>query len=242
MVGLADDLRKSTKQLMTTPWKASDATAVPNTSEVPMADGAVNLTATYLYADLADSTELQMSHGPDTAARVARMYLNGAARLIRANGGSIKSYDGDRVMGVFVGESMRNDAVWSAMQLCWLVNDVICPLVKDVTNDGRRHWKVTHGVGIDCGDVLIARAGVRNPIGETVHNDLVSVGRAPNVAAKLSALRDRGAISVTHEVYSALNEVRRFNTNGADIWRGPTSTAVGPYTLKIYDTRYLWKP
>ena len=241
-MGLADDMRASTTALMTKTWKATDATTVPATATVPMADGAVNLTATYLYADLADSTELQMKYGTDIAARVIRMYLNGAARFIRANGGSIKSYDGDRVMGVFVGKLMRNNAVWSAMQLCWLVDDVICPLVKEATGDGRQHWQVTHGVGIDCGDAFIVRAGVRNPIGETVHNDLVSIGRAPAIAAKMSALRDRGPIAVTSDVYTGLNEARRYNSDGGDIWRGPTTTTLGPYALNVYATRYRWNP
>jgi class 3 adenylate cyclase len=235
-------MRTSTAQLMTKPWKTTDATAVPATADVPMADGAVNLTATYLYADLADSTELQKNHGTDIAARVIRMYLNGAAKLIRTNGGVIKSYDGDRVMGVFVGRSMRNDAVWAGMQLCWLVDEVICPLVDKATSDGRRYWIVTHGVGIDCGEAFVTRAGVRNPIGETIHNDLVSVGRAPAIAAKMSALRDRGAIAVTGEVYSGLNEARRFSSDGGDIWRGPKPTTLGPYTLDVYDTPYRWKP
>lgn len=228
---------------MNTPWTARDAKQVPRTSDVALADGAVQLEATYLYADLADSTEMQMRHGSDLAARVTRMYLNGAARLIRSNDGSIKSYDGDRVMGVFVGKSMRNNAVWAAMQLCWLVDEVICPLVKDETYDGRVFWKVTHGVGIDCGDVVITRAGVRNTVGDSVHNDLVSIGRAPNVAAKLSALRDRAPITVTDHVYSKLNEVRRYDAGtGADIWIGPKTTPVGPYSLDLYSTSYQWKP
>lgn len=238
----ADDLRASTATLMTTPWNARNATKVPRTSEVALADGAVQMTATYLYADLADSTELQQRHGADIAARVTRMYLNGAARLIRSNDGSIKSYDGDRVMGVFVGNTMRNNAVWAAMQLCWLVDEVICPLVKDATNDGKVYWQVTHGVGIDTGDVVIARAGVRNLDGDTAHNDLVSIGRAPNVAAKLSALRDRPPITVTADVYNGLNGVRRLDANGEDIWLGPQVTAVGPYSLGLYSTRYRWKP
>lgn len=242
-MSLANDVRAATLQLMSTPWQTRDATVVPRTADVAMANGAVNLTATYLYADLADSTELQESHGSDVAARVTRMYLNGAARLIRANDGAIKSYDGDRVMGVFVGKSMRNSAVWAALQICWLVDEVINPLVKNATNDGRRYWKVTHGVGIDCGDAFVVRAGVRNADGETVHNDLVSIGRAPNVAAKLSALRDRAPITVTHDVYSGLTGARRVDsTTERDIWSGPTATTVGPYTLRLYSTPYRWAP
>ena len=79
--------------------------------------------------------------------------------------------------------------------------------------------------------------------GDTAHNDLVSIGRAPNVAAKLSALRDRPPITVTADVYNGLTDSRRYDTtNGTDIWLGPRVTTVGPYSLGLYSTWYRWKP
>jgi class 3 adenylate cyclase len=41
-----------------------------------------------------------------------------------------------------------------------------------------------HGAGIDIGEAMMVRGGVRN------NNDLVSIGDPPNIAAKLSELRN----------------------------------------------------
>ncbi|MGB6659152.1 MAG: hypothetical protein WBE90_08670, partial [Xanthobacteraceae bacterium] len=45
-------------------------------------------------------------------------------------------------------------------------------------------YGLAHCTGIDTSEVLVVRAGIRN------NNDLIWVGSAPNVTAKLSALRE----------------------------------------------------
>lgn len=202
MSTFSDELHQSIKKLMTTAWDESTSETVPRTSDVKMADGAFRVEAAYLYADLAESTLLQKTYKDTFAARVLRMYLNGACQIIREGGGTIKSTN--------------------SMQ-----------------------WTVKHGVGIDAGEAFVTRAGVRNSSGETTHNDLISVGRSPNVAAKLSADRDlrKGPTIITAEVHSYLNHKQLYAADGRSMWTGPHHADVGPYkNMDLYASTFWRRP
>jgi len=241
----SDKVTESMQTLMDTAWNETAGTTVPKTTDVALKNGAVRLEAAYLYADLGQSTMLQKYFKDWFAAQVIRMYLNGTSQIIRHNGGSIKSFDGDRVMGIFVGGNKRNTAAKTALQINWLVSQCIAPIIKERLKDQTTKWTVTHGVGVDVGEAFITRAGVRNASGETTHNDLISVGRAPNIAAKLSAIRGLGAGStiITKDVYSYLNEQQL--VGGVDqkpMWTGSYSRTVGPYTLPLYASAWYSTP
>lgn len=246
MTVLSDKITATSAELLSTPWATRDGQVVPSTDSVAFKNGAVKIEATYLYADLADSTKFQKLHTPEFAARVMRMYLSGACEIIRNAGGSIKSFDGDRVMGIFVGNQMRNTAARVGLRINWLVDTVINPQIKQVFEHHKQTpWVVTHGVGIDCGEAFITRAGVRNKEGTTNHNDLISIGAAPNIAAKLSARRgtDYGPVWITNRVYDFLNEGSKLGgTAKANMWTGPIETEAGPHAVHIYKSGWRWTP
>lgn len=242
MAKTAADIESQIKTILNEEWNVRESTEVPSTDSVAHKNGAVKIEAAFLYADLAGSTQLQKDYNSTFSARAVRMYLGGSSEIIRQHGGAIKSFDGDRVMGVFTGGSKRNDSVRAAFAINWLVKEVIAPLVRTRHEDaGCKVWVPDHGIGIDCGEVFVARAGVRNKPNEHNHNDLVFIGRAPNVAAKLSAIREANEIIVTHDVYSSLsvNQKKRLNSD-TNPWRGPTTSVVGPYSLSLYKTGY-WR-
>src|SRR5436305_868835 len=78
---------------------------------------AVELDATVLYADLADSTGLVQGYKDWFAAEVYKTYLMAASELIKNNDGTITAFDGDRVMGVFIGGSKNSSAARCALQI-----------------------------------------------------------------------------------------------------------------------------
>ena len=247
MTTFSDRLTDSMSSLMTIPWDEEATDEVPRTADVKLADGAARVEAAYLYADLAKSTLLQKQYKDTFAAKVIRMFLNGSSQIIRENDGHIKSFDGDRVMGVFTGGQKRNNAANAALKINWLVGQCINPIVAKRLDDTKTtaKWTVRHGVGVDVGEAFIARAGVRNASGETTHNDLISIGRAPNVAAKLSALRDlgRGPSIITSDVYSHLSESQK--QGGPDkepMWTGPHEQLVGPHLLNLYASTWRRTP
>jgi adenylate cyclase len=112
-----------------------------------------------------------------------------------------------QVMGVFLGDRKNSNAAICAVNIAWAVTECIRPKFEaayDVFKNGT--YKINHCTGIDGSEVLVVRAGIRN------NNDLVWVGRAPNVAAKLSSNREDLDFMtyITADVYGWLNEEAKF--------------------------------
>ncbi|SDY97230.1 hypothetical protein SAMN05661080_05171, partial [Modestobacter sp. DSM 44400] len=122
-----DDVIKGVDDVLAAEWVTVNATVVPETDDVALRNGAKLLDATYLYADMADSTGLAQGFKNWAAAKVIRTYLNAASRILNRAGGEIRSFDGDRILAIFIGGRKNTNAVNAAMQLSWVVEDVINP-------------------------------------------------------------------------------------------------------------------
>jgi uridylate cyclase len=234
-VALKTDVIDGVDGVLAPEWRIVDGRVVPNTEDITLKDGAVNLDATYLYADMADSTGLAQAYKSFAVAKVIRCYLNAAARIIGARGGAIRSFDGDRVMGIFIGSSKESDAAKAAMNISWAVIEVINPKLKAKWND--LEWTMDHGVGIDTGEAMLVRGGV---YGE---NDIVSIGSAPNIAAKLSELRGYSSIYISEAVYNKLsNETKYTIRTGTNMWTKLGTQTYGGKTITYYGSSYSWEP
>jgi adenylate cyclase len=232
-----DDFDTKLTRILYANWNIQDARVVPKTEDIAQRDGAKRLEATYLYADMADSTALVKNVKPEIAARVIRAYLRIAVDCIRAQGGHIRSFDGDRVMGIFIGPTRRNDAVVAALNISWVVEESLNPKLSVKLWDAPKKFKVIHRSGIDDGATFIVRGGARD------NSDLVSIGDAPNIAAKLSAIRgEGGSIAITDRVYSALFEHNKIARSGETMWRQRPSSLVGPHFVKTYSCGWMRQP
>jgi class 3 adenylate cyclase len=216
-MGFGDLLKANVKRILNQEWTVRTGLVVPAPATVKLDGGAVKLKATMLYADLADSTELAMNYDFRTAAKVFKSFLSCASLIIKRQGGNIRSYDGDRVMGVFLGSNMEAKAVRAALQINGAFLHIIKPELEtkyDKLNQGS--YRLAHCVGIDTSEVWVIRCGVIND------NDLTWVGRAPNIAAKLSALRESPYHSyITHAVYINLPDYLRYEGDNQHWERRP---------------------
>jgi adenylate cyclase len=95
-VSLSDDISKSITTILDATWNIRDGQVVPETDDVVLANGAVKLDATFLYADLANSTRLARQFDKRVAAKIVRAFLSSVTRLINEAGGKVRSFDGDR--------------------------------------------------------------------------------------------------------------------------------------------------
>ncbi len=230
-MGLADDLNSEVKKILSEDWSQREGRVVPESDDLKLSNDAVTLEGTVLYADLDDSTKLVDTEEPWFAAEVYKSYLVCAARIIRSQGGEITSYDGDRVMAVFVGDSKNSSAARAALKINYAVTDILNPAMASQYPNSR--YSVRHVVGIDTGELFVARTGIRGA------NDLVWVGRAANYAAKLSA-RSGPATQITPEVYEKLNDKSKYSKNGQDMWT--LTTAFDLNSIRIYTSTWKWKP
>ena len=214
-----------------------DGRVVPEASDLAMNAG-VELEATYVYADMAGSSRLAHAVLRDVAAKVIRAYVNTATQLLGYWGGEIRSFDGDRVMAIFIGDDRNRQAAKAAMEINWATSQVIWPEIQARWSDTASWgWTLGHGVGIDTGTALLIRTGVRGD------NDLVSVGTAPNVAAKLSELRGAGQIHITDVVYQDLNDNLWYGPKGERMWSPLLNRVnVGGASYLVHSTNWHWGP
>lgn len=228
-------IKSDVQTVLSTVLDIEDARVVPKTEDVALSSGAKKIEATYAYADLADSTTLAQIGTTWTVARVIRSYVNTAAALFRNYGGEIRSFDGDRVMAIFVGPLKNDNAVRAALAINWAVIEVINPMMQRLMKDLADRWTMRHGIGIDTGEGLIVRGGVRG------HNDLISIGRAPNVAAKLSEVRGEKTINITTDVYQELHG-NHWETDGVNMWTNTGQANFGGNKVTVMGSSYYWEP
>jgi class 3 adenylate cyclase len=232
-----DDLTGDIERILAQPWDIRDGTVAPENDDVTLAGGSVKLEATILYADLADSTGLAM-YDKRVAARVFKSYLASCSKIIRYRGGDIRSFDGDRVMGVFVGDSKNTAAAKAALNINYAFLKLIKPKLEakyEVFRDGT--YALGHCVGVDTSEIMVIRAGIRN------NNDLVWVGISPNVAAKLSTIRDDPYNSwITADVYNSMNKEAKIHSDGRAMWESRNNVPAVSGSGNAYRSSWYWQP
>jgi class 3 adenylate cyclase len=215
-MGLRGDLQEEVEEIFSTQWQSRKGRLVPNPEDIQLGNHASELAATVLYADLADSTVMVDQQTFNLAAEVYKSYLVCAARIIKANGGSITAYDGDRIMAVFIGDHKNTSAAKSGLQITWAVSNIVNPGL--LSQYGNAAYQIRHVVGIDSSVLRAARIGVRND------NDLVWVGSAANHAAKLSSISDsQSAVYISKPVYDVMHQSVKLGGNPKrNMWTNQT--------------------
>jgi adenylate cyclase len=231
------ELTTAIDSIVKTRWDLRAGQVIPETDDITLGNSGVTLETTVLYADLADSTELAL-FDQEIAAEVCKAYLVGTTRLIKAAGGEIRSFDGDRVMGVFMGKSKNTSAAKAALKINYFFTRVLEPAF--LSFYGRLEdspFRFEQSVGIDTGDVRAVRAGIRNS------NDLVWVGRAPNIAAKLSSIREPDySTYITEAVYDMLHDSAKLS-DGQNMWERRSWAKGEPYgTGTVFRSSWWMKP
>lgn len=229
-MALGDDLKSEVTKIFKEQWSTRVGLKVPESSDIKLANDAVELEATVLYADLSGSTKLVDGHKPHFAAEIFKSYLHCAAKIVLSEGGTITAYDGDRIMAVFVGESKNNSAVRAGLKINYATTKILNPAIKELYTSTQ--FQVGQTVGIDTSKLFIARTGVRGS------NDLVWVGRAANYAAKLTELNSDYSTWITASVYEKLNENAKF-CEGKPVWEARPWTAMNNHS--IYGSSAWWQ-
>ena len=110
-MGLKSDLEEEVAKIYREVWNRRDGRKVPEDSDVASGNVGVDLQAAILYSDLSQSTKLVDNYEDAFAAENYKTFLRCASKIIRSEGGEIRSFDGDRVMGIFIGDSRFDAAV-----------------------------------------------------------------------------------------------------------------------------------
>jgi adenylate cyclase len=235
-MALKDELCEAVDGILGKRFEEREGQKIPTSEDVTLSNGAVKLDAAFLYADLAGSGLIAKACPWDTTAKVIRAYLDCATRIIRNHGGAIRSFDGDRVLGVFIGEYKRTNAVKSALKIQWVTENIIQKEAVARFNSIRNNEvKIRQACGVDVGTARAVRAGIRN------NNDLIWIGRAPSLAAKFSDIRAYPYCTfVSKDVYSRIADEAKFS-DGVNMWEQRSLEFAGA-TETCYRSSYLWMP
>ncbi|MGW2520013.1 adenylate/guanylate cyclase domain-containing protein [Streptomyces sp. NPDC001617] len=234
-MSLKGKIEQNLRDLVGYDWQIRKGTTVPRTEGVVLRNGAVKLDAVYLYADMTGSTRLVSDFEPGAAAKVMRAFISTACRVVRHYDGHIRSFDGDRVMAIFVGENKNTRAVEAALDIKWATDNLVRPaLASRLPSLARQGFVLSHVTGVAAGSVFIARAGIHE------HNDLISVGSAANVAAKLSDIREtpQSRTYITPAVFNTMSASRKV-WDGKQVWE-PHTAKVGGESMAVYRSSWGW--
>ena len=229
-MSLGEEFADEVQKIFTEKWSTREGKKVPESEDLALGNDAVKLDGTVLYADLDDSTSLVDYYKPAFAAEIYKAYLNCAAKIIRSEGGVITSYDGDRIMAVYIGGLKNTSAAYSALKINYAVTKIINPILKECYP--KTDYLVKQVVGIDTSNLFVARTGIRGS------NDLVWVGRAANYAAKLSSLSADYPSRLTEEVYKQLNKAVKYS-DGKPMWKETTWNDMNG--MRIYRSTWWWR-
>jgi adenylate cyclase len=230
-----DNLKERVQNVLNQDWMIRDGVVVPEAESIALSNGAVRLDATYLYADMAGSSRVAQQFEREKAAKIIKSFVNPVSDVINHYGGEIRSFDGDRVMGIFVGDSKNSSAGKAALAIKHTVDKIVRPKLVAKWPAIENTYTMSHGVGIATGTALLVRGGIRGL------NDIISVGEAPNVAAKLSDIRrtDNQRSFITKAVYDKLNRDAKYNGD-VDMWSKIADQTVGGKTYTVYGSGYTW--
>lgn len=229
-MALQDDLKYKVEVIFKTQWVEDNKTVVAEPKDIQLGNHAgFYESATVLYADLSGSTAMVDNKTWQFSAEIYKTYLACAAIIIKAEGGVITAYDGDRIMAVFLGNYKNTSAVKAAMKIHYAVIEIINPALKSqYPNDS---FVVRHSIGIDTSPLRAARIGVRND------NDLVWIGRAANYAAKLAS-EDGDYLLITEDVFNVCNEQVK-NHEGNSIWQKKHWTTMN--NMAVYNSNWRYR-
>jgi class 3 adenylate cyclase len=231
-MGLLDDLKEEVRGIFAEQWNIAEGNVVPDPEDLRLSNDARHFErATVLYADLSGSTKLVDGHSWMMAGEIYKAYLACAARIIRSLDGEITSYDGDRIMAVFISNFQTSNAVKCGLQINWAVRNIVNPALK--RQYPAQDYTVKQVVGIDTGEIRSARIGVRGG------NDLVWIGRAANYAAKLTECRNDHQTWITQNGYNKLADWAKNGGNPKQsMWKEFNWTQMN--NIRVYGSDWTW--
>jgi class 3 adenylate cyclase len=235
---LKDDLTTLVSDILSQTWDVRDGRVVPTTENVALDGGGVRLNATVLYTDLQQSSKLATDFQQKTTAKVIKAFLCCMCKLITVHNGVVTSFDGDRVMGIFLGDFKNTYAATCALKMNYMVSQILKPQITTYfTSFKETAFDISHCVGIDTSSVLAVRAGQRGS------NDIIWVGRAPNLAAKLSEIRESNYSSyISDDVFSVLNKSAKYGGETRQLmWEQRTYSFVNE-SITVYRSNWWWAP
>lgn len=210
-MALKDDLVNEVNNFFQGDYSITQGRKVPDVSDIQFGKLGTEVELAMMFIDIRESTKILDNFRRQTGAKMYKSFLYGVIKIIRVNGGEVRSFNGDGVLAAFYGDSKCTNSTKAALQLSWFVKEILRPKLARYFADNNKFedtFTLRYGIGIDVGTVLVVRGGIR---GEN-NNDLVWVGNATNYSVKLSSESkvDEIPIHISKEVFNKLADSSKY--------------------------------
>ena len=156
---------------------APPATTLRDAHETDAASKLERRHLTVVFCDLVGSTALSTQLDPEDLRDILHEFQNRCAQAIRRYEGHIARFSGDGVLAYFGFPTAHEDDAERAVRSALQMIELVCAFASQVGQ------KLAVRIGIATGLVVVG-----DLIGEGANRELVLVGEAPNLAARLQAL------------------------------------------------------
>jgi len=172
---------------------------------------------TMLYADIQGFTPLSELLPPDRLVEILNHYLQLSATAIQAHGGTLDKFVGDGVIGLFNAPRLQEDHAQQAVQAGL---DIVAAFQAAAVPER----KLTVGIGINTGDVLVGNIGTPELMNYT------AIGDAMNLAQRLEEMAGEDEILIGPRTYEFVQGQIAVETLGPRLVRG-RSERITPYRV-----------
>ena len=214
-MSLKDDVTLNVGDYLSGDYEVIDARKIPSVEDLPFGKTAKKMNLCVFYIDLRDSTDLLFLHQKQTAGKIHKAFLHVVSSVIRHHGGLIRSFNGDSVLALWPAnyKSEITNCVKAAMTVKWFLDVELTTLFE-------KYRKLDFGIGVDWGEVFIARAGLPR---DTNNNDLIFMGKCINFAVAIGEqARSSDHVEISSLTYSNLEDIAIYGeSNGqrVNMWR-----------------------
>lgn len=231
-MALKQDIISTVKTILETNFTFEEVGYVPEISNSKLTFNSTGLkfTATVLYIDMRDSTEVLNKHNKPTIAKIHKAYLHTTVAITKSLGGEVRSFNGDSVLAFFQGTTKQSlsNAVKASMQIRYM----IASDDSGINNLLSKYSAVNFGIGLDHGNVLCAKVGVG---GDNNTKDLIWIGNSINKSVIISdECSTTSHIGISKIVYDNLLDEVKFGTQ-EDHWGNKTKVNIWQAYSVIYN-------
>lgn len=122
----------------------------PASERIPVQE--VRKTATFLFADIVDSSRLSLTLDAEALQNLLARYFGEMSSIIRRHGGTVNSYAGDGIFATFGVPMLHEDDALRAARAAVEMRDTLAILNHELETD----WgvKLAHRIGLNTGEVI----------------------------------------------------------------------------------------
>lgn len=244
-MGLKSEIESKVKEYLANgAYDIKDIEYVPTKDDknITFGNKAVRFRGCVLYIDMRDSTTVIDDHHNYTAAKIHKAFLHIATKLINANGGEIRSFNGDSILAFFCGNTKSNiqKTVQCAMQIKYMLSEVC-------KSSFEKYHSLDYDIGIDYGDITVVKGGVAF---NNNNNDLLWISKAVNFAAKMGDSANAPYnIKISKVVYDNLSDDLIYHIGDSliygnqiktNMWQSNPFFKLGSDFAMVYSTNYYF--